>query len=237
VRRTLLLPAEELRGELLRVTDWFTGDLFALPPHAAATVRFPVSRLVVDPERFVDDEREAMASRGAGVIYTRTSDGRPLRRSPSPVEREALLGRFYEPHHEALASAIDGALGRRDRALVLDCHSFPSRPLPWEFDQSADRPDVCLGTDPFHTPACLLDEARERFAVAGFAVAIDRPFAGALVPASHAGLDARVLALMLEINRRLYMDEESGDRLPGFDALAAIIQEIVAALADAVERR
>ena len=41
---------------------------------------------------------------------------------------------------------------------------------------------------------------------------------------------------MVEVNRRRYMDEESGDRLPGFDALAAIIQEGVAALADAAER-
>jgi len=40
---------------------------------------------------------------------------------------------------------------------------------------------------------------------------------------------------MVEVNRRLYLDEESGDRLPGFDALAATIQDVVAALADAAE--
>jgi len=40
----------------------------------------------------------------------------------------------------------------------------------------------------------------------------------------------------VEVNRRLYMDEESGDKLPGFDVVAARIQDVVAALTDAVER-
>jgi len=231
VRPTLLLSDEELRGELLRVTDWFTDDLFAFPAHAAVTVRFPVSRLVVDPERFLDDEREVMAARGAGVIYTRTSNGKSLRPALAPSERVALLRRFYEPHHATLASAVGGALARHNRALVLDCHSFPSRPLRWELDQSPDRPDVCLGTDLFHTPAWLVDAARARFVAAGFTVAIDRPFSGALVPAARFRRDPRVLALMVEINRRLYLDEESGVRLPSFGAVATALQECLSKLA------
>jgi hypothetical protein len=35
-------------------------------------------------------------------------------------------------------------------------------------------------------------------------VAIDRPFSGALVSASHFQRDASVPALMVEVNRRLY---------------------------------
>ncbi len=230
MRRALLLSDEELRRELLRVTDWFTRELFAVPARAAATVRFPVSRLVVDPERFPDDEREPMAARGAGVIYTRTSNGKALRRAPSPGEREGLLRRFYRPHHAALAAAIDAAIARHGRALVLDCHSFPSRPLPWDLDDSPERPDVCLGTDRFHTPPWLVDAAREWFVAAGFSVAIDRPFSGALVPAPHFRRDASVLALMVEVNRRLYMDEQSGARLPAFETLAGTIQEVLAFL-------
>jgi N-formylglutamate amidohydrolase len=44
-----------------RITDHFTDDLFALPNHLATPVRFPVSRLVVDPERFENDELEPMS--------------------------------------------------------------------------------------------------------------------------------------------------------------------------------
>ncbi|RPJ69688.1 MAG: hypothetical protein EHM24_17830 [Acidobacteria bacterium] len=93
VRPRLLVSERALRRQLLLMTDWFTDELFALPASEAVMVRFPVSRLVVDPERFLEDDREVMAARGLGVIYTRTSDGEPLREAPSPAERADLLGR------------------------------------------------------------------------------------------------------------------------------------------------
>ena len=42
---------------------------------------------------------------------------------------------------------------------------------------------------------------------AGYSVAVDAPFAGALVPLSYYRKDDRVLSVMIEVNRRLYMDE------------------------------
>ena len=64
VRATLRLSNEELDRELLLMTDWYTDELFALPASEAVTVRFPLSRLVLDPERFLDDPKEPMAARG-----------------------------------------------------------------------------------------------------------------------------------------------------------------------------
>jgi len=58
--RWSLTPAE-VAAEILAMTDWYTDELFCVPPSLATTVRFPVSRLVVDPERFVDDAQETMA--------------------------------------------------------------------------------------------------------------------------------------------------------------------------------
>ena len=182
---------------------------------------FPISRLVVDPERFVDDAEESMAARGMGVLYTRTSHGALLRDAPDPARRMQLLERYYHPHHERLTTVVDAALAARSSCLVIDCHSFPAAPHPYELDQSADRPEICLGTDAFHTPARLADTARRIFEEAGFTVAFDRPFAGALVPMKHYQRDRRVAALMVEVNRRLYMDEHTGERRPDFAQLRA----------------
>ncbi|MGY3572928.1 N-formylglutamate amidohydrolase [Bradyrhizobium sp. USDA 4504] len=59
---------------------------------------------------------------------------------------------------------------------------------------------------------------------------IDRPFAGVLVPAKHYRREPRVQAVMNEVNRRLYMDEATGERLPSFGAIRQAISEMLAAV-------
>jgi N-formylglutamate amidohydrolase len=230
-RGQLLLSQAALQAELDRVTDHFTDELFAVAAHLATAVRFPVSRLVVDPERFEDNAREPMSARGMGVIYTRTTTQTPLREVPSAREREDLLDRFYRPHHRELAAAVDTALSQHGSCLVIDAHSFPARPLPYELDQDPSRPHICIGTDTFHTPGWLRDLARHEFLNLGYSVRVDRPFAGALVPLRHYRLDHRVNSVMIELNRGLYMTETPRvARLDGFGAMRDDLQRVLVRL-------
>ncbi|MEZ2144783.1 N-formylglutamate amidohydrolase [Bradyrhizobium sp. DN5] len=112
--------------------------------------------------------------------------------------------------------------------IIVDCHSFSSRPLPHEPDQDPARPDICIGTDAWHTPARLRDELVAAASAAGFSVLIDRPFAGALVPAKYYRREPTVRAVMVEINRRLYMDEQTGERLPNFGEIRQAVSEMLA---------
>ena len=209
------------------MTDHFTDEIFSGLVAEDMSVRFPISRLVLDPERFIDDAREPMAERGMGVIYTRGSAGQKLREPPSRQQRANLIATYYRPHHQALTAAVERALAKGGVCLVIDCHSFPSAPLPYEADQSRDRPDICIGTDDAHTPARLSDLAVKSFTAAGFHVALDRPFSGALLPSAYYKHDTRVMALMVEVNRGLYMDEASGLRLPSFARFTSKIHSVV----------
>jgi N-formylglutamate amidohydrolase len=214
---TFLLSADDLQAEIFRLTDHYTDQLVENILPAAARVRFPVSRLVVDPERFAEDTAEPMSRMGMGAVYQRSSDGRQLRKVPSPAEREQLMRRFYAPHHQALTEAVDRALSMHDRCLLIDVHSFPSKPLPYEIDQDPQRPDICLGTDAYHTTPGLAAGAARAFEAQGLSVELNRPFAGALVPMKYYRCDSRVSALMVEVNRRLYLDEDTAEQLGVFD--------------------
>ena len=225
IRKSFVIDGAQLELELLRMTDHFTDDLFALPADSATSVVYPVSRLVCDPERYPDDSEETMSALGMGVIYTQRHDLGLLRTRPTPSEREALLDRFYRPHHEALGDAVSASLAVHDRCLVIDCHSFPGTPLPYETDSA--RPDICIGTDEFHTPPALRDAAVSALEAGGLEVAVDRPFAGALTPASRYRKDYRISAIMIEVNRSLYMDEEAGKRGPEFNDIKALIERII----------
>jgi N-formylglutamate deformylase len=227
-RATILLDDSALTRELVRMTDWHTDRLFAWTiDRGASAFLHGRSRLVVDPERFADPSLEPMESIGQGAVYTRTSDGQPLRQ-PDPVARQRVLDTLFEPYHRALSALVADQLAS-GRCTVLDCHSFATIPLPSELDQSPDRPDICIGTDREHTPPALVVSMRQAFAAEGFRVSVDTPFDGALVPIDRYRSDLRVWAVMVEVRRGLYCDEATGEPNADFDEVAAAIERAVVA--------
>ncbi|AYN38293.1 N-formylglutamate amidohydrolase [Streptomyces dangxiongensis] len=230
VREGILLGDAELERELDHITDAHTAEI-AERAAALAGVRpwrfvNRLSRLVVDPERF-PDEREEMLAAGMGAVYTRTTHRGELR--PADTDPEPLLARYFRPYAEAMTEAVAGRLAATGRAVIIDVHSYPAAPLPYELHGAGPRPPVCLGTDAFHTPPALAEAAREAFAGCG-ETGLDSPFAGTYVPLEFYGTDARVGALMVEIRRDVYMTEPGGPAGPGLDRLASALATLVDAL-------
>ncbi|MGW3200364.1 N-formylglutamate amidohydrolase [Streptomyces sp. NPDC001118] len=230
VRRGIVLDDGALERELDHITDAHTAEL-AERAAALAAVRpwrfvNRLSRLVVDPERF-PDEREEMAAVGMGAVYTRTTHRAELR--PAAGDPEPLLDRYFRPYARAMTEAVADRLAAAGRAVVIDVHSYPTKPLPYELHGDGPRPPVCLGTDPFHTPPELTEAARKAFAVCG-ETGLDSPFAGTYVPLQFYGTDARVGALMVEIRRDTYMTEPGGAAGRGLERLAHALAELVNAV-------
>lgn len=162
-RDQFLLSDSELADELLKITDHYVDELFEYP---GQIVQYnPVSRLVMDPERFRDDDREEMSMKGMVVAYIKTSGRKELRKLTGP-EREEIVRSLYDPYHEAFAGKVTNILGRHDKCLIIDAHSFPSKPLSYE-----DKGEI-----------------------------------------------------MIEINRSLYMNELTGQKLPAFNNVHEMIR-------------
>ena len=51
------------------MTDHFTDDLFDINTINISSLKFSVSRLLVDPERFEIDKNEPMSKVGMGSVY------------------------------------------------------------------------------------------------------------------------------------------------------------------------
>lgn len=226
-REDILLSDELLADEILKMTDWYTDELFTSDIVKCKFVRYPVSRLILDPERFEDDALEIMASRGMGVIYTKTSEGKALRHAVDSNTRKRMLEKYYIPHHASLSQAVSSILSKNGKALVIDCHSFPSSPLPYEIDQDKNRPDVCLGTDSFHTPKALIQLIALNLKKMGYSVGINQPYGGTLVPMEFCRKDRRVASIMIEVNRGLYMDEMTGAKTGKFESIKEQIQTLL----------
>jgi N-formylglutamate amidohydrolase len=229
VRAAIRLDDRDLRRELVALTDAHTDDLFAwLGDHGATRFVNRRSRLVVDPERFSDPDLEPTEALGQGVVYTRTSDGRVLREADAR-DRAALIDTYYRPYHAALDAAALQIVETFGRCTLLDCHSFPTDPLPSERDRSPDRPDICIGRDRMHTPVALATRLADAFRAEGLSVTFDRPFDGTMVPNAFHGRDLRLRSVMIEVRRGLYMDEATGERAPGYDAFRTVLERAVVA--------
>ena len=219
------LSDKDLKNEILKMTDHFTDELFSIEHSDFRKITFPVSRLLCDPERFEDDALEPMCAVGMGCIYEKTHDGRPLK----VIEciRQILIKQFYKKHHEKLFNSVDEIISKYNAALIIDCHSFPKNPLPYELNKSQLRRPICLGVDEFHTPKYLIEYFSESFNKYGYSTAINEPFSGSIVPIQFYQKNTNVNSIMIEIRRDLYMDEKLGQKSHGFIDLKNTLNKIL----------
>ena len=220
-----VLSPDELNEEILKMTDHYTDQLFEFDTIDQTTLKFPVSRLLVDPERFVSDTEEVMSKVGMGCIYEKTHSGEPLKNA-SKI-RDELISKYYQPHHETFGNMVDECLKLNSECLIVDCHSFPKNPLPYELDQELERAEICIGTDRFHTPKELTEYFFTAFSDAGYSVSMNKPFSGSIVPLKFYRSEKRVQSIMIEVRRDLYMDEETGEKSEGFLDIRTVIGQMV----------
>jgi N-formylglutamate deformylase len=172
-----------------------------------------------------------MAQYGMGVLYEKADDGTALR-IISPELREEILNHFYWPHHQKLNKAVKQQLNAGGKALIVDCHSFPSESFIRDLSQNSDRPDFNIGTDVFHTPNHLIEISQDYFRKKGFSLGLYWPYSGSIVPTEHYRKNKNVQSIMLEINRTLYLKEPSKEKSNNY----ALIREVVAEYLEIMSR-
>ena len=212
----------KLSYELKVMTDRYCDELF---DNGSTMIKTEVSRLVCDVERFRDDKDEIMANIGMGAVYKSCSDLSLLRKF-SNKEKQHILKQYYDTHHNNFEKMVEEKIRLYDKCLIIDGHSFYPTPLPYELNQDKDRPDFCIGTDSFHTSEEMTRKVYEFFSKKGFSVKINKPFAGTIVPMKYYGKDKRVYSIMIEINRKLYM-EEPDIKNDSFSYIKNLVEECV----------
>ena len=226
-----------LRRRLFKEGDPFTDALFNIPD-ADTTLNAPASRFVADLNR---ERNEAGAN---GVIKLTDFERRPFYPTGyqlSPKEREMRLSLYYDPYHAALEKALGpggasgpGPGGGRIR-FFLDGHSMTAQGPAIGPDQGKPRPALCIGnfgdTDgepvsgPVSCAAPLARGIRDKLAEllkgpideSGLpeGPALNHPFDGGHILRKYSLAPFAVPGVMIEINRTLYLDEETLQPIPG----------------------
>jgi N-formylglutamate amidohydrolase len=230
---------------LRRSEDAFVDELFAAATaHGAPLIRarFPRAYLdlnrepyELDPRMFEGripafaNTRSLRVAGGLGTIPRIVGDSQEIYGARLPIA-DALkrIERLYKPYHRALRELLTRARRQFGAAILVDCHSMPSRGSPRE-----DRPraDIVLGDR--YGASCapaVTDIVEAVLRELGFAVARNRPYAGGYITEHYGTPAAGVHAIQIEVNRSLYMDETAHAPLDGFAAVAADLSRVVAAV-------
>jgi N-formylglutamate amidohydrolase len=240
------------RLALRRSEDSFVDELFAAAPGLGApllSARFPRAYLDVnrepyelDPAMFSDalphfvNAASPRVRMGLGTIARVVANGEEIYANKLRfAEAQRRIDGLYYPYHQALHRLVEETEALFGGYLLVDCHSMPSAA---GLMCSAAAVDIVLGD--CHGTTCapeILEAARRFFAVRGFTVAINAPYAGGYTTEHYGYPPRRRHTLQVEINRALYMDERNYRRRPRFASLVRELTEFVGQLARAAEER
>jgi N-formylglutamate amidohydrolase len=117
-------------------------------------------------------------------------------------------------------------------ALIIDCHSFANIPFNRNIDKKSIRPDINIGTDNYHTPKSLIDFTKYFFEVNGYKVGVDYPYSGSIVPMNFYKKDSRVQSIMVEINRKLYLEGSTYEKSKNYAVIKKVIGDFIQAVKD-----
>lgn len=209
IRREIIVSDQCLERELDEITDTLT-DLIATDSLKQLDSSTPtpwlfinrLSRLVVDPERFPDD-REVMNKIGMGVVYTKGITGKQLR--AKDFDKGDLLNRFFDPYSKAFTNLVGERLSKKGYALIIDVHSYRKQQHPNAVNHGQVRPEMCMGTDNFHTPEWLKNIFQDEFKQIGDCFE-NQPYSGTYIPLEFFEIDARVWSVMMETRADTYLD-------------------------------
>ena len=227
--------------ELRRSEDSFVEMLFSDAPDIGAhllAARFPRAYVdanrepfELDPDMFDTplpdyvDVTSKRAAAGLGTIARIVAaDVEIYRERLSFVEVEHRIEALYMPFRKALWRLMETTQQHFGCAVLLDCHSMPSNALD-------RRVDIVLG-DLHGTSAHadLVCAARESLKSMGYGVVRNKPYAGGAITRRYGRPDAANHAIQVEINRALYMDEDTFQPLDGFEKLRQDMSNFISTL-------
>ena len=220
-----LIDYNLLKAYNIEMSDIHTDKIFEYGEFHC--VRFNYSRLFCDVEKFTDPELEPLAKFGMGPIYTNVYDG-TLIRSIGENKSKLILDEFYKAHHQQLDSYAEKTILEGNVLLVIDCHSYLDKMVSKLFGVS-DFPDLCIGFDEKYKDEHVIDIIKSIFEANGYSVMFNFPFQGALVPNiafSNDKIAYKVKSVMIELNKRTYLDSSNQIDYKKFNKLRKVILSI-----------
>lgn len=176
---------------------------------------------------------------GNGLVSSLTTSRRPIYSRPlSAREVAGRIEKYWQPYRDALTQVMTTA-GVAGRRWHLNLHSMPSNAYE-RLGRVAPGPlaDVVLGD--LHGVSCsqqFMNFMADAFRRRGYTVSINDPYAGQDLLRQFGHPEQGFESLQIEINRAIYLDEETRELLPQATVLRQDITDLLGELAAHIQSR
>jgi len=167
---------------------------------------------------------------GKGLVWRITDEGVPIYDRPLSVrEVRSRIERCWRPYHEAVGAAIEAAHARHGYSIHLNCHSMPAVAGSYSTDfPGLVHADFVIGDrDGTSADPALSRKVCAHLEALGYSVSYNHPYKGVELVRRYGDPARHRHSLQVEINRRLYMDEQTLAPHEGFEPLKRNLRSLI----------
>jgi N-formylglutamate amidohydrolase len=224
-------------AELREGEDCYVDELYAGGPEIGVPLLAALwPRTYLDPNRNAGDvdldliegkwpgdyRPSGKAKIGKALIWRTLEDGRPIYARKLGVDKvQQRIQRYHAPYHAAIRELIQRNVDKFGKSFHINCHSMRAvAGKQSEEGEGSARADFVLGDrDGTSCDPAFTEFVRAALAGMGYRVKVNDPYKGVELVRAYADPAAGRHSLQIEINKRLYMDEATLAKTPGFALL------------------
>ena len=213
------------------------------PDHGATLLLACFPNTFIDPNRETTDidpevlegewpeelARSGAGRRGLGLIKTTSRYGHPLQERPLTVaEISDRIDRYYWPYHHELRRVISKKREAFGLAVQVSCHCMSAVGMPTHPDPGQPRADFCIGDMKGTTSSPeYLELVVNVLKDAGYSVTVNTPYDGGILMSRNADVANNVHSIMIEINKRLFMDINTFQKTDGAEKTRQAVEMVI----------
>jgi N-formylglutamate deformylase len=233
-------------AQLREAEDTHVDELFMPWTQFGATLiaaQFP--RSYIDPNRAVEDIDPALLQApwqgnsvpsaksvlGKGLIWRCLDDGTPLYASKlTQAQCQQRIDHYWRPYWQALQGYTQRLHSVHGKLYHINCHSMPSRAALFSTEvaqANQEHPDFVVGDRDGTTcenayAQCVIQFLR----ASGYHVTHNDPYKGVEIVQVLGKPSQGQHSLQLEVNRKLYMHEDTRELHAGFEKTQTVLREL-----------
>lgn len=231
----------------------YLEEFYCTAPEVGATMLYALfpntyidtnrNELDIDPD-LLDGEwpvplKPTVSQRGLGLLKTKSRYGEAFHEGKLAVaDVMARLENYHRPYHAELKDNIDRMHKAWGFVYQISCHCMSAVGAPTHPDAGQQRADFCIGNleGKTATPE-FMEFLQTTIKDLGYTCTANVPYSGGELNSRYGKPEAGIESVMLEINKKLFMDVRTFKKTDNFENIRATLKKLMQKISEHARNR